>query len=107
GEAARLKGFGEKKAAKILKELSGRMNQERRFLLPDAERLAEDILEALKPLSEIKKIEVAGSFRRRKETVGDLDILVAAEHKDRKKIMEVFTQVRGVKEVLAKGETKS
>ena len=107
GEAAQLKGFGEKKAAKILKELSGRMNQERRFLLPDAERLAEDILEALKPLSEIKKIEVAGSLRRRKDTVGDLDILVAAEHQDRKKIMETFTQVRGVKEVLAKGESKS
>lgn len=107
GEAAQLKGFGEKKAAKILKELSGRMNQEKRMLLPDAKGLAEEILEALKPLSAIKKIEVAGSLRRRKDTVGDLDILVAAEDKDRKKIMDAFTRIRGVKEVLAKGESKS
>jgi len=53
----------------------------------------------------VKKAEVAGSFRRGKETVGDLDFLVVSSQP--KKVMDVFTSMKDVKEVLAKGETKS
>lgn len=67
--------------------------------------LACDIVKALSQLKEIKKIDTAGSLRRCKETIGDIDILVVSSNPA--KVMEVFTTLPMVGEVLAKGETKS
>ena len=76
-----------------------------RFLLDDATAHAEILVEELKQLKEVKKILPCGSLRRGKETVGDLDILVVSHHPS--KVMEAFTNLSMVKDVLAKGETKS
>ncbi|MDA8101266.1 MAG: DNA polymerase/3'-5' exonuclease PolX [Nitrospiraceae bacterium] len=67
--------------------------------------LAEDIVRRLKESGSAGKTEVAGSIRRRKETAGDIDILVTAESAE--KVMEVFTNMPHVDRVLAKGDTKS
>ncbi len=64
-----------------------------------------DIVKALSGLKEVKKIDTAGSLRRCKETIGDIDILVVSDKPE--KVMHVFTTLHLVGEVLAKGETKS
>jgi DNA polymerase (family 10) len=64
-----------------------------------------DIVKALSKLKEVKKIDTAGSLRRCKETIGDIDILVVSDKPE--KVMNAFTTLPVVSEVLAKGETKS
>ncbi|HLC37629.1 MAG TPA: DNA polymerase/3'-5' exonuclease PolX, partial [Candidatus Nanoarchaeia archaeon] len=78
--------------------------QERRLLgyvLP----IAEELKAELDKLKEIKKIDIAGSVRRRKETIKDIDILVIGKNKE--KIMDYFTSLPVVSRILAKGHTKS
>ncbi len=67
--------------------------------------LANEIVGVLKKLSEVKKINPAGSLRRRKETIGDIDILITSTHPA--KVMDVFTNLPCVSQVIAQGETKS
>lgn len=107
GTVAKLKGFGEKKVQNMLKGFQFYEASKNRLLLWEALQIAETILNRLKSLKEIKKIEVAGSLRRKKETIGDIDILVACEDKDREKILNFFTNLEDVKEILAKGDTKA
>jgi len=98
-----LKGFGEKTELKILEGIEIARQRQHRFILgyvlPEAKR----IVEKLKP--HVKKIEMAGSIRRRKETIGDIDILAVAENAE--KIMDMFVRMEEVDKVLAKGVTKS
>lgn len=76
-----------------------------RMSLAYAEQIADEFITALSKLSHVKKISPAGSLRRRKETVRDIDILMVSQRPG--KIMGVFAGLPQVKEVLAKGETKS
>ncbi|MFW6223489.1 MAG: helix-hairpin-helix domain-containing protein [Spirochaetota bacterium] len=80
GRVRELEGFGEKLEQSLLSQVKSMRNraQERRLLLPAAEEIAEDMVAYLKRHGDVKRIAVAGSYRRRKETVGDLDILVVA-----------------------------
>jgi DNA polymerase (family 10) len=80
---------------------------EERILLIRALEISSDITEELKKIPEVKKLEVAGSIRRRKETIGDIDILITCDPKKRKKIIDRFVSIKRCKIVLAKGETKS
>jgi DNA polymerase (family 10) len=106
GRIRELKGFGKKTEEKILHELEQpAAQQERRFPLSAAEEVAEVLAEYLRQGPGIQKLEVAGSYRRRKETVGDLDILVQAEENNR--IMEHFVAYEDVTEVLMQGETRT
>jgi len=73
----------------------------------DALQLSNYLLDKIKKLKEVKDAEVVGSVRRRKETIGDIDILVIAEDKDRMKIMDYFTSLEGIVKVLVKGPKKS
>ncbi len=107
GTVAKLKGFGEKKVQNMLKGFELYEASKNRLLLWEALQIAETLLNKLKILKEIKKIEVAGSLRRKKETIGDIDILVACEEKDKDKIINFFVNLEDVKEVLAKGDTKA
>src|SRR5574341_597240 len=66
---------------------------------------AQELVEALRALKEVKRVSVAGSLRRMKETIGDIDILVTSTKAD--PVMEVFTAFPRVKQVLAKGPTRS
>jgi DNA polymerase (family 10) len=105
GKIRRLEGFGKKSEEKILAALEFSSKFSGRFLLGDILPLSESIKERLAELKEVKRIVVAGSLRRRKETIGDVDILVISDKP--KTVMGKFVSLKEVVRVLAKGETKS
>lgn len=100
-----LAGMGRKAEENILRGLELYKSREKRNLLGVALPIAEGIVDQLKSIKEVDKIDIAGSLRRRKDTIGDIDIL-ATSNKPRK-IMEKFVHLPEVKEVLAEGLTKS
>lgn len=106
GRVSKLKGFGSKKIESMLRGLKLHKTIEDRMLLWDAIKLGEQLLVEFKKIKEVKKAELAGSLRRRKETIGDIDILVSCENKDRKKVSDYFSGLPIVKQTLAKGDTK-
>jgi len=105
GEVAGLKGFGAKSAEKILSGIANRAAYAQRHLWWAAREVAMPILEGLRALPEVKRAEAAGSLRRLKETVGDLDFIVASSNP--KPVMDWFVGQELVAEVTAHGETKS
>ena len=105
GAVAELKGFGAKTQDKILEGIKNRIAYGKRHRWYEAAAIAEPILAGLRALPEVSLAESAGSLRRARETVGDLDFLVAAS--EPKPIMDWFVAYPGVKEVTAHGETKS
>lgn len=105
GQIATLEGFGEKSQEKILEGIRNREKYGRRHLWSDAWEVAEPLLAGLRKLPQVKRAEHAGSLRRRMETVGDLDFLVATN--DPKPVAEWFIKAPGVAEVTANGETKA
>ena len=101
----KLKGFGPKIEEKIRTGLGVAAQSERRLLLHEAETAADAIVAFLQASGGISQIEVAGSYRRRRETIGDLDILVTSG--DSPKVMERFVSYGEVGEVVSQGETRS
>ena len=77
-----------------------------RFRLDEAGATAENLCQVVESTKETKKVAVAGSLRRRRETVGDIDILCEASERHAREIIKAFTQARGVTKVLAAGATK-
>ena len=102
---AKLSGFGAKSEENIAKGLEIFKRGKERMLLGDTLPLAEEIVERLKKFKEVHKIAYAGSLRRMKETIGDIDILVTTSKP--KAVMNFFTSMQKVERVLAKGITKS
>lgn len=105
GRIADIEGFGDKTEAKILEELERGDITERRFRLDIAEDFAEPLVAWIREIDGVDRAEIAGSYRRRKETVGDLDILAAGE--DGGAIIDRFTEYDEVEEVVSKGKTRS
>lgn len=105
GEIAKLDGFGKKTAENILRGIENRIAYGKRHLWWDVREVALPLLEGLRELPEVIRAEVAGSFRRGLETVGDLDFIVSSEKPGR--VMEWFTTREHIREVTARGETKS
>ena len=105
GAVAELKGFGEKTQAKILEGIKNRVAYGKRHRWYEAAAVADPILAGLRALPQVQRAESAGSLRRNRETVGDLDFLVASS--DPQPVMAWFVAYPGVKEVTAHGETKS
>lgn len=105
GSLLKLPGVEQKKVRNILKAIGSYKAIKSNFYIGEALPLAESIVKELKEKSGPGKVLVCGSLRRFKETIGDIDILVAA--KDGIKVAEVFTKLPQVKEVTAKGDTKS
>lgn len=105
GAVAELKGFGAKTQEKILEGIKNRIAYGKRHRWYEAAAIAEPILAGLRALPQVSLAESAGSLRRSRETVGDLDFLVASS--EPKPIMDWFVAYPGVKEVTAHGETKS
>ena len=100
-----LRGFGVKIEERILDDLAHHRHEEKRPLLKDVEECAEELAEHLRRANGIGQVVVAGSYRRRKETVGDLDILVtAARDSD---VMDRFVAFEDVGEVLGRGPTRA
>lgn len=105
GKIAALDGFGVKSQDKILEGIRNREKYGRRHLWIEAFAAAEPILAGLRELPQVLRAEHAGSLRRRMETVGDLDFLVATN--DAAPVMAWFVGREGVQEVTARGETKA
>jgi DNA polymerase (family 10) len=106
GEIRKLEGFGRKTERNILEEAKRLAKEEtNRLKLAESEQFAEPLVEHLKKTKGAKDIAVAGSYRRRKDTVGDLDILATC--KKGSKIMDRFVKYDDVEKVLSKGKTRS
>jgi DNA polymerase (family 10) len=105
GRVAGLKGFGEKTQQKILEGIDfvGRAGQ--RVRIDEAHELAARLVEGLKKAPGIKRLEVCGSLRRRRETINDIDLLVSSDSAG--PIMDCFVSLPGVVQVTGKGDTKS
>lgn len=101
----KLDGFGAKSEANILREIQNRSWGRPRTPWAEAAQTARDLRNYLAAESGVKQIDLAGSFRRKKETVGDLDILVSCKRGT--KIMARFVAYEDVQRVLARGKTKS
>jgi DNA polymerase (family 10) len=106
GTLRTLPGFGEKVEQNILEGIDLLSTSEQRLLLFDALKTVEEILAQLKKNKEVINIDPCGSLRRRKETIGDIDILCCVKEGKEKEIIEKFTKLSVVKKVLACGETK-
>ena len=105
GKIAKLEGFGAKKEQNILRSIGFAKSSGGRFLLGREMPEIREILKRISSLRETERAIVAGSARRMKETVGDIDILAVS--KDPKPIMQAFTSMPEVVHVIAHGETKS
>lgn len=106
GKIRDLPGFGTKKEENILKALKGmKKKEEKRVSIGLALPLAEFIRDEIKRKAPVEKIQICGSIRRMKEIIGDIDILVTS--KDSEKVMETFSNLPVVKEILVSGETKT
>jgi len=102
---ASLFGFGEKTEKNILEGITFLKRSKGRFLLGEILPRVEEIEEKLKSLKEVEKIDVAGSVRRRKETIGDVDFLVISKNPG--KVMEFFVSLPGIIKIWGKGTTKA
>src|SRR5438309_11062942 len=101
----RIKGFGEKTEEKILRSIELLKEGESMFLLAHAHAVATRVTDYLRKRAPVKDLVAAGSLRRMRETVHDIDILATTE--DPQAVAEAFTTMPGVREVLAAGESKS
>lgn len=98
-------GIKEKTIENILKGIEIVKRGKERMTLAEALMIAQDFIEPLSKLDEVKNISTAGSLRRNKDTVRDIDILVISQQP--RKIITAFTKLPQVKDVLAEGETKA
>jgi DNA polymerase (family 10) len=105
GRLRDLPGFGEKVEQNVLKALATANAWAGRMLLAGVWPVAQALADHIRAVPGVEQVELAGSFRRRKETVGDLDLLVCGGHPDR--VMEAFIHQTDVAEVLGRGDTKS
>jgi DNA polymerase (family 10) len=106
GAIAKVRGLGAKLEQQVLKALKERQAEpEKRMLYSEAERIVEKLLAHLKKCRAVATLDVAGSFRRRRDTVGDLDILAVSS--EPAAVMKQMIAYPGVKDTLGSGETKT
>jgi len=105
GRIAGLKGFGAKTQENILEAISRRRTYASRHLLDDALLVSEELLEELRSHPDVIRCSAAGSVRRFREVIGDVDLL--ASSKNPTEVIEFFSRLPGIEKILAKGETKA
>lgn len=105
GKLRDVKGLGLKSEQALLEKVENARSAVDRILIAQAVVLSERILEQVSKIPNVKNYAIAGSFRRRKETIGDLDILIETE--DPQSAVNFFTKQDDVKEVLIAGESKA
>jgi len=105
GKVAELEGFGEKTQAKLLEGIAHRRLYAQRTRLDDALTVAEPVLENLRAHPDVIRCGTAGSLRRWRETIGDIDFLVSSKHPAN--VIEFFVAQPGILNVSAKGDTKA
>ncbi len=101
----KLEGFGEKSEENILQGIEFVKKSKGRFLLGDILPVVENIKKKLENLKEVQKVDVCGSVRRKKSTIGDIDFLVLTD--DSGPVMDFFVSMDNVVKVWGKGESKS
>jgi DNA polymerase (family 10) len=105
GELKKVKGFSIKKEESILKKIKAIKNvNKKRYLLGDIYPIAKTIENLLEKCIDVKKVAITGSFRRMKETIGDIDFLVESDNPDH--VIEYFISLPQMEQIIAKGETK-
>lgn len=100
-----LKGFGSKKEENILKAISEYKNRSSRFLLGEVLPIIQGILSYMRDCRAVRRVEIAGSGRRRRETLGDLDVLVSSNEPD--EVTKYFVSMPPIVRILGQGPTKS
>ena len=105
----KIRGFGPKTEQQIRESLSRRESvQSKRMLYADATRIAVQMAAHLRKCGAVRELELAGSFRRRQETIGDLDLVAAAaDSADSNAVTNHFTSFPGITKVIGSGETKT
>ena len=106
GRIADVEGLGKKTQEKILAEIERLAQSSGRIPLPAARAIAYGVRDKLKDVKGVEAIDVAGSIRRGRETIGDIDILVATSGEPQP-IFEAFVTLPEVEEVLVRGDTKT
>jgi DNA polymerase (family 10) len=105
GRVAGLQGFGEKTQANILEGIERRRAYASRHLLSDGLFAGEGLLESLRLHSDVIRCSMAGSLRRYREVIGDIDLLASSKAPER--VLDYFTGQPGVLRIIAKGDTKA
>ena len=105
GKIAKLKGFGEKTQQNIVEGINRRRVYAAKHLISEALPLADSLLEALRSHPDVIRCSAAGSLRRHREVIGDVDLL--ASSKKPTAVLDFFAQQPGILNVIAKGETKA
>ena len=101
----KLPGFSKKLESRILEGVMMRKQEGRRFLYVDAEPYAEDLVAYMECSTEVKKAIIAGSYRRQKETVGDLDMVVVTTSP--KEVSKYFVAYEKCKGIIVQGESRT
>ena len=104
GRVRKLKGFGEKTEQVILQGMSIAEQGSQRMYWAEADQIVQELREHLKPCRSIEQLDFAGSYRRCKETIGDLDILAVSSDVDQ--VMDCLAKYPEVTQTLARGDTK-
>jgi DNA polymerase (family 10) len=105
GKVAKLKGFGEKTQKNICDGIERRRSYSSRHLISDALNLSEPLLDALRSHPDVIRCSPAGSLRRHREVIGDIDLL--ASSKNPRNVLDFFVKRPGILNVIASGETKA
>jgi DNA polymerase (family 10) len=107
GRLETVEGFGKKTQENILAGIELLRKHSSQFLFSVAEKAALKILERIAARPDVLKAEIAGSLRRKKEVIGDIDIVVAAKQANAKKILSAFASHESVERVIGEGDTKA
>jgi len=105
GHVAHLFRLGDKTADNILQQIQALRRKDQRIPLGEALPVVDEILNALRPLPGVKNLTAAGSLRRFRETVGDIDLMGTADNPE--EVINTFVRLPQVREVLAQGPTKA
>jgi DNA polymerase (family 10) len=105
GELEKLRGFGKKKVENLKRGVNLWLAGHQRLPLGVALPIAERLLDDLKKIERVKRVDIAGSLRRQRETIGDLDFLVISQ--DSPRALREFTRLPLVKQVIELGDTRA
>ncbi|HEX77790.1 MAG TPA: DNA polymerase/3'-5' exonuclease PolX [Dehalococcoidia bacterium] len=105
GQVAALFRLGDKTAENLLHSIQALRRKDQRIPIGEALPLVDDMMEALRPIPGLRNLTTAGSLRRFRESIGDIDLMGTADDPDR--VIDAFAGLPQVKEVLAKGSTKA